>query len=133
MDIVSHAVAGASVGFHYGNPIAGALAGILPDCVLGLKRLRYPTKLYDSTHSIIPLCILGVYTMWLNSLPLIFFALLSHILLDIPTHGKTWAPPLLYPISKKRFSLGDEWEWFSTSWFTGLIITIIWSFLWINM
>jgi len=133
MDIISHAIAGAAVGFHYGSPIVGALVGIAPDCVLSIKRLHYPTNLYNHTHSIIPLVILGIYDYFYTTQPIVFFALLSHIILDLPTHGKIWAPALFYPYSKKRYSFGDEWEWFSTSWFTGLIITIIWSFIWINL
>lgn len=134
MDIFSHAVAGAATGTYYGKPILGACVAVIPDLVLGAKRMLTPTKLYDITHSLIFTMVLG-YSYWFYMGDgLLFFALLSHLLLDIPTHGTTWAPPLLYPFKNKRFSLGNnEWEWYSTSWFTGLVLTILWSLLWINM
>lgn len=133
MDIFNHALAGAATGSYYGKPIVGACVAIVPDLVLGVSRKLTPPKLYDITHSLIFTAFLG-YLYWLyDGTGLIFFVLLSHILLDLPTHGETWAPPLLYPFSNKRFSLGYEWEWFSVSWWVGLLLTFAWIILWIKI
>lgn len=127
MDFVSHAVAGASAGAVFGRPVLGAVFGVLPDVVLGVTRKAAPNIPYNITHSLtfvavlVPLCAaLGTWAPML--------AVLSHIVLDLPTHGSQWAPPLLYPLSRRRFSLGAEWEWFNRSWWRGLVLTISWSF-----
>jgi hypothetical protein len=130
MDIISHAIAGACTGAAFGEPIAGAIWGVLPDLVLGVRRRFHPTILYNITHSLtfIGLCgFIGVmvFGSWTPA-----FSLLSHIALDLPTHGTVWAPPLFYPF-KRRYSLGKEWEWFSLSWGIGLAITIVWSSIWL--
>ena len=130
MDLLSHAVAGASVGLAFGNPWLGAVIGIAPDFVLGPKRRTLPTTLYNATHSLLSVTAIGLY-IWVvfdSVIPLL--ALLSHLLLDIPTHGKEWAPTLLYPLSEKRYSYGEEWEWFNRSWIIGLCMTIMWSAIW---
>ncbi len=133
MDIISHAIAGASTGYYYGKPVLGAIVGVMPDLVLGVKRKFTPTRLYNFTHCLTLTVIFGYLYWFYAGNGLVLFVLLSHLFLDIPTHGTTWAPPLLYPFKNKRFSLGDEWEWFSNSWFTGFILTVLWSFLWINI
>lgn len=131
MDIVSHAVAGAAVGVAYGRPIVGALFGVLPDLVLGVKRLTVPSAAYNVTHSLAFTLLVGVLASVALSSPLPLLALLSHLLLDLPTHGPVWAPPLLFPISDHRFSFGKEWEWFSRTWWLGFLITITWSTIWL--
>lgn len=133
MDIISHALAGAATGHAFGAPIVGAVFGVLPDLVLGYKRVNKPTQPYNLTHSLAfatftPLAwglYFGGQQGWL-----VFFALLSHLILDLPTHGKTWAPMLLYPYPR-RFSLGSEWEWFNKVWWRGFALTLLWSLLWL--
>ena len=132
MDIVSHAVAGACTGAAFGRPILGAVFGVLPDVVIATKsRLQLPTEGYNFTHSLTFLLFFGLMGggMFQSWVP--FLALLSHLVLDIPTHGRIWAPPLLYPFNDRRFSLGEEWEWFNASWLKGLTLTIIWSGAWL--
>lgn len=131
MDIVSHAVAGAAVGAYYNRPILGACFGVLPDLVLGVKRLTVPTRAYNLTHSLSFGIGVGTIASFALGSPLPLLALLSHLLLDLPTHGSEWAPPLLYPWSNKRFSYGEEWEWFSPDWWIGLYITLVWSVSWL--
>ena len=127
MDLVSHVVAGAFTGYSFGYPVTGAVFGILPDLVLGFKRRRFPTQAYNLTHSLAFCAAVGVLWWGITGSLVAFFAVLSHIVLDLPTHGRYWAPMLFYPILRKRFSFGEEWEWFSESWFIGLIVTVIWS------
>jgi membrane-bound metal-dependent hydrolase YbcI (DUF457 family) len=131
MDIVNHAVAGAAVGAAFGRPIVGALFGVLPDLVLGVKRLTLPTRAYNLTHSLLFSAVVGLVASVALGSPLPLLALLSHLLLDLPTHGSVWAPPLLYPFSDKRFSYGEEWEWFSPDWWVGFYITLVWSISWL--
>lgn len=137
MDIVSHALAGYAVGEYFGHPLIGTFAGMTPDICLGIKRRRKPSATYDFTHSIAFLLItstVALVTLSYSVALTISFALLSHILLDIPTHGEKWAPPLLFPISRQRASLfGLEWEWFNLAWWRGLCFTFIWIFLWVHV
>jgi membrane-bound metal-dependent hydrolase YbcI (DUF457 family) len=130
MDFASHAVAGAVTGLHYGKPVTGAVLAVLPDLVLGIKRRALPNGAYNFTHSLLFLAVgtaLG-YNTYMGA-QLAFFAIGSHILLDLPTHGSTWAPCLLWP-SKRRFSMGSEWEFFSPSWYFGLFLLFVWVFIW---
>ena len=130
MDIFSHAIAGASVGLAFGNPWLGAAMGIAPDLVLGLRRRPLPTQLYNATHSVLSIIAVGLPIWLIFGTPIPLLALLSHLLLDLPTHGKEWAPTLFYPLSETRYVYGEEWEWFSESWYVGLCFTIIWSAAW---
>jgi membrane-bound metal-dependent hydrolase YbcI (DUF457 family) len=134
MDLFSHAVAGAAVGAAYGRPLLGAFFGVLPDLVLPLKRIHVPVLRYSATHSLAFVLVAGMVGAAIferSVVPLL--ALLSHILLDIPTHGPKWAPPLFYPFSAKRYSLGPDWEFFSPSWWKGLLLTLIWSAVWLSV
>lgn len=132
MDILSHAVAGASVGAAFGQPILGAACGVAPDlALLTWRRLTHPTAAYNAAHSALVLGGAGLLALVLFATVVPLLALLSHILLDLPTHGKRWAPPLLYPFSEQRYSLGTEWEWFNRSWWQGLGLTLAWSFAWL--
>ncbi len=54
-------------------------------------------------------------------------AVISHLVLDLPTHGVHWSPQLLYPFLREPLVWGEEWEWFNESWWFGLSLTIIWS------
>ena len=131
MDLLTHAAVGAATGLPFGRPILGAFAAVVPDLVLGPWRKAAPTPLYDCTHSLwfvafggIAACAAGPGVGAVVAL-----ALLSHLVLDLPTHGPDWAPPLLLPYSKRRFSFGKEWEFFNSSWYIGLNIATIWSSL----
>lgn len=132
MDIISHAMAGASVGVAFGHPVAGAIFGVLPDLVLLTpKRLAVPPARYKASHSMAFVAgagLLGWLAFGTVAAPL---ALLSHILLDLPTHGALWGPQLLYPFSLRVYNYGEEWEWFNRSWWQGLGLTFLWSLLWL--
>lgn len=126
MDILSHAIAGASSGAVFGRPILGMVFGVLPDVVLGVQRKAHPSVLYNLTHSWLAVAVAGIAAVAFDTAAPIL-AVVSHIVLDLPTHGKQWAPPLLFPFSAKRYSMGDDWEWGNASWQRGLIVTFIWS------
>jgi membrane-bound metal-dependent hydrolase YbcI (DUF457 family) len=131
MDIFSHAIVGAATGALFGHPIAGAIAATLPDLVLGIKRKYAPTEWYDLTHSPIPTSLLlyGPATSFTLDWQLgvcLVLCYWSHIFLDVFTHGENWAPKLFAPISHKRYSFGDDWEWFNSSWRKGLALSIGW-------
>lgn len=117
MDVISHAVAGASVGSAFGRPVLGAVFGVIPDVVLGIHRKAAPNIGYDFTHSLAFVLVVALVCVTLLGTWVPVLAVLSHILLDLPTHGLKWAPPLLYPLSRKRYSFGNtEWEWFNYTW-----------------
>lgn len=72
-------------------------------------------RLYDITHSI-PLWIVGFFIWWLiqGSVPWAAFGWLIHILIDIPTHMKSFFPtPFLWPFSRRVVD-GINWgvRWF---------------------
>jgi hypothetical protein len=129
MDVFSHAIAGASVGSVFGNPWLGAFISITPDLVLGPYRKSAPPQLYNMTHSVLMTSAVGLSIWIVFATPVVLLALYSHLILDIPTHGKEWAPTLFYPLSEKRYGCGEEWEWFNKSWFIGLAITTVWCVL----
>ena len=134
MDIISHAIAGAATGQYFGRPILGAAIAIVPDLSLGIKRKLVPNIMYDFCHTLY-FCI---FSSWIAFLftdygLLVFFALFSHLFLDIPTHGEQWAPKLFYPWLNTRYGFGAEWEWFSPIWWYGLFITICWSLGWLAL
>lgn len=131
MDIASHMVAGAAMGAAFGQPVLGAVCAVLPDLVLPVKRIHTVTRLYTLSHSLLAVVIAGGLLWVLLGTVVPLLALLSHVALDIPTHSKKWAPALLYPVSSKRYSLGDDWEFFSPSWWTGLSLTTLWSAVWL--
>lgn len=135
MDAVIHALVGAVTAYSLGaDPTVGAAIAVAPDLPLGIKRKVTPARAYDVTHSgafaiatsLAALAVLG--SLYAH---VILACLTSHIVLDLPTHGKIWAPPLLYPLSKKRFSFGEEWEWFNRSWWQGLYLSTAWCMIWI--
>lgn len=128
MDVFSHALAGAATGSLFGHPIAGAFIAAAPDMVLSLKRRENPSILYNITHSILGISAATYIGFLFGVAPLVVACLISHIFLDLPTHGSKWAPPLFYPFWKVRVSMGEEWEWFNASWWVGFGITLLWSF-----
>lgn len=137
MDLVTHMAVGTITGYSVGHPLIGALAAAVPDLTLGYKRRKLPTSAYDFHHSLLGLAFFtamfvgGSYLAGGVTRNAVLAALLgyaSHLALDLPTHGTTWAPPLLYPFSKSRFSIfGQEWEWFSPVWWLGMFYAFIWS------
>lgn len=129
MDILSHAAAGAATGALFGQPALGAFVAVVPDIVLLGERRAVPTAAYNWTHSV---AFAVACTVWAAAIgsshlaSLVALCLLSHLVLDLPTHGEQWGPTLLYPYSDKRFSMGEEWEFFNFSWWRGLCLTGIW-------
>lgn len=127
MDIFTHAVAGAAAGAVFGHPWLGAFAAVLPDLPLIGKRKLKPSPEYDYGHSLIyPAVVFALSFLFQNTpaqISTIVFAILSHLFLDLFTHGPEWAPPLLYPFNRHRFSYGEEWEWFNRSWLQGLLLS----------
>ena len=130
MDIISHAIAGASAGYYFGNPVLGAVIGILPDLPLIGRRKTNPTELYKFTHSALFLVVCCAIAYSLGCLPIVFCALLSHLLLDLPTHGAVWFPRVFWPIEVNIYR-AYEWEFFNKSWWMGLLVLIIWSSAWL--
>jgi hypothetical protein len=130
MDIFSHGIAGAATGTAFGKPLTGAALAMLPDIMLLGKRRPAPTQLYNVTHSLLFIIITSLIGQLWDYGAFVFWVLISHIILDLPTHGKQWGPCLLYPL-QKRFSFGQEWEFFNRSWLTGMLLTIIWSCIWV--
>jgi membrane-bound metal-dependent hydrolase YbcI (DUF457 family) len=131
MDIVSHAAAGAATGAVAGHPWWGAFFGVLPDLVLGYKRIARPTAQYLWTHSLCFLLLVWFLVLFFlgDTIAMVaLLALVSHVALDIPTHGSEWAPRLFYPFWDHPFSLshGGEWEWFNSVWWEGFLYTVIW-------
>ena len=132
MDIFNHALAGAATGLYFGYPIEGAMIAILPDLVLGIERKYEPSIIYNFTHSLLFVFFISMLSYpfyeWLG-----LFSCLSHLLLDIPTHGKRWAPVLFWPHAK-RFNLGNrEWEFFNVVWIKGFLLTLLWIIIWLYM
>lgn len=129
MDIFSHAVAGVCTGQIFGYPVLGGIAAIVPDVVLGLKRAIRPTVLYRFTHSLLGVFYFTALASFTSDAAMftVLFAMLSHIVLDIPTHARLWAPRLLFPVTDEPVYVAEEWEWFNSSWCKGLGLTLIWS------
>lgn len=129
MDILSHMVAGAASGAVFGHPVVGAVIGALPDVVLGIKRKAAPNTPYRATHSLLVLLLVLTLLAALpfNLLAAIALAWLSHIVLDVPTHGQLWAPRVLFPLYDVRIGNFQEWEFFTRTWYNGLCLTVAWS------
>ena len=128
MDIITHAIVGGVIGAQFGHPIVGVVVGALPDVTLGIKRRQFPTTLYRLSHSFITIFFtlaLLVYAsseLWWT----VGLAWISHIVLDIPTHGTRWSPRLLYPLNNSpSMVFAKEWEWFNSSWWIGLKLGIV--------
>lgn len=128
MDIFSHAIAGASTGMVFQRPLTGAFFGILPDLVLSIKRVEVPPKRYRVTHSFafVAVVFAAMHLAGSQTALCAAIALLSHLVLDLPTHGPQWAPRLFYPFSNWTFPTLGEWEWLNDSWFVGFYITCLW-------
>lgn len=133
MDIITHAVAGAAIGAVLGHPVVGAMAAVVPDSALWLApRPALPPALYRAAHG-------GLAPLFVSAICLPIFgpqiaivvllAWISHIILDIPTHGPDWSPRLFWPDERVVFDKFEEWEWFNHSWWFGFFITIVWVLL----
>jgi len=136
MDIITHAVAGAATGAAFGRPLLGAAVAVVPDSALWLRyRLARPPAAYSAAHGLLAPCLAGSVAMMLFGpaiSALVFFAWLSHIVLDIPTHGEEWSPRLFWPDNRPVFIGFQEWEWFNRSWWRGLALAAIWSAIWLS-
>lgn len=126
MDIFTHAIVGGVTGAQFGQPVLGAAIAVIPDLQLFGVRRESPPELYQFLHSVAGvigvaslLCMLGV------SFTLSLACLMSHLAIDVPTHGFKWAPRLLYPFNFK-FTCFNEWEFFNVTWFYGLGVSVIW-------
>ena len=98
------------------SPVA-TLCAVLPDVSMP-RREDTPPKAYLWAHSIWPVLLL---------LPLSSDASigwLSHILLDLLTHGRGFAPRLLYPLAWRIPGPFGEWEFYNRAWFLGLGVTL---------
>ncbi len=137
MDIVTHALAGAATGAAFGRPVLGAVVAVVPDSALWLRpRLAAPPPLYRAAHGGLAPVLISTFCLMLFGPEIalvVFWAWASHIVLDIPTHGKLWSPRLFWPDETPVFEQFQEWEWFNRSWFTGLGIALIWSAVWLLM
>lgn len=127
MDVFSHAIAGACTGAVVGRPLLGAALAVLPDVAAVGPRRLHPGALYNLTHSLLFLALVPALASLWGFGGLAYFCIVSHLILDMPTHGDDWAPTLMWP-SKFRYSIGhDEWEWFNETWWFGLLLTFLWS------
>lgn len=137
MDIITHALAGAATGAAFGRPLLGAVVAVVPDSALWLRpRQPRPPAAYRAAHGLLAPCLAGSAAMMLFGpaiSALVFFAWLSHIVLDIPTHGADWSPRLFWPDERPVFTKFQEWEWFNRSWWLGLALTAIWSITWLAL
>lgn len=137
MDIITHALAGAATGAAFGRPLLGAVVAVVPDSALWLRpRQARPPAAYRAAHGLLAPCLAGSVAMMLFGpaiSALVFFAWLSHIVLDIPTHGADWSPRLFWPDERPVFTKFQEWEWFNRSWWLGLALTAIWSITWLAL
>lgn len=139
MDIFTHAIVGAASGAAFGQPVAGALAGIAPDfCIWFGKRRAKPPEGYLACHSLLGVVAAAIGTIVAIRLfdpgnVTLFYAIMlawvSHIALDAITHGETWAPRLLYPSPLILNVEFNEWEFFNLSWWRGAAVAAIWSAL----
>lgn len=119
MDILTHAIVGAAVGIKFESLLPCVIASVAPDIILGIKRKLTPSIPYKFLHSIFPVCALYLFGFKAEAI-----AWATHIVLDIPTHGRLWSPNLLYPFYRRGFSCFDEWEFFNASWLKGLALSI---------
>lgn len=137
MDILTHALTGAATGYVFGQPIVGAIAGILPDFALFFRaRQASPPPAYCAAHSLLMPFVVGMVSAIFFGIEIgsaVYWAWFSHILLDIPTHSKEWAPQLFWPDKYQLFTRFEEWEWLNESWWRGLFIAALWSMLCISI
>ncbi len=117
MDVLTHALAGFAIGLKTGQPLTGIAFAIMPDLALGIRRKNEPNTAYRITHSI---WFVLSFVWWKTA----FLAVLSHIFIDIFTHGSKWNPRLFFPFDF-HFSCFKEWEFGNTTYFLGLITTVL--------
>ena len=129
MDIVTHAVVGAASGALFGQPLLGAAVATMPDWPLLGRRVKLPPFPYVVLHSplvmYVVICMLPIDDVLFST---ILLSYVSHIALDIPTHSKTWQPRFI-PFKESKLDDFEEWEFFNSSWWFGLTISIFWTIL----
>lgn len=124
MDIFTHAAVGFTIGAKLGHPVAGTVAGIVPDIALGIKRKCRPPRLYVVFHSYEVAIAMLAGGLYAGGLVLVVaLAWCSHFLLDVYTHSGDWAPRWLF-VKRPRQNRFEEWEFFNQSWRNGLLLAI---------
>jgi len=114
VDALTHIAFAAAV-----NPSPLTILGaVLPD-VPAVRRLKRPSVAYRITHSYWPVLMLAPFY------PDLSLGWATHIALDIPTHGETFAPRLLYPLSDWHIPGVGEWEFFNRTYWLGIAVTIL--------
>lgn len=122
MDVVVHAVTGYAVG-----GIAGMIGAVVPDLPM-LDYWRAPPSKeesppwgYQLTHSLL-FFVFGFIIIG----PLFAAGMLTHLILDQVTHGRSFAPRWLFP-HQWGFSPLEEWEewkFLSTTWWIGVLVAV---------
>jgi hypothetical protein len=137
MDVFTHALVGAVTGSTWGHPVLGAVVAVLPDLPIWYgKRRATPPAAYKALHSYTLALAFGLLTYLLVGVAAgatVFACWLSHLALDIPTHGPTWAPRLVWPSDwHLPCKEEQEWEWLNRSWWIGFCYSLFWIgiFLW---
>lgn len=102
----------------FGRPELGAI----PDWVF---------TLYGLTHSVLVfLVVFGIVYLIVKSFPIYLLPWLLHVLIDIPTHSRSFLPtPFLWPISEWRFP-GTSW---GNPWFMLVNYSLIITFLFLTL
>lgn len=150
MDIVSHAVWGATIIRTKPEFWWAALFGALPDLILavyGINRFGWKyfqdttdqkfgtkaqspfIKVYYFTHSLVPITCFAILLLIIEPrYVIVTIPYYAHVLLDSFTHSGPWAARLLYPISFIHFHGRDWWKnnWISIgNWAAIIFINII--------
>jgi membrane-bound metal-dependent hydrolase YbcI (DUF457 family) len=144
MDVVSHLLIGAGLGFASGYDLKDTFItagfGFLPDVSQSLIYLRlgylkrrpfwipenkdwftggkfrkqnpHWISLYDIPHSLLCWAFIVIPLVLYFELPsMAIYAYLSHILIDLFTHGDEWGIKPFYPFQWKISGFTDAWAW----------------------
>ncbi|MBU0597485.1 hypothetical protein KKF61_00635 [Patescibacteria group bacterium] len=147
MDVVSHAVWGATIIRKSTHVWWAAFFGALPDLLTGAYGLvRYGSKysveliefselhkpgglylkVYYFFHSFLPISIVaGIIAIFAPNYTIVTLPYYLHIIMDIFTHRGVWATRIFYPISNFHFQGHNWWKnkWISiVNW--GAIVAI---------
>jgi hypothetical protein len=116
MDILTHAALGWAV-----SPSPECVAGsILPDvALLGHRRGQSPPLAYRWTHSILFAAAIAPLS------PQAALGILTHIALDIPTHGVKFATQPFYPLAGWHLATATEWEFWNRTWITAALLVAL--------
>jgi len=89
---------------------------------------RWTNMLYNVSHSIFVFGItIAVVAIITGSVPVYLWAWLVHIIIDIPSHTRTFLPtPFLWPVSKWKFP-GFNWgaRWFMILNYLSIVIVLL--------